>query len=57
MSADLHWFKSSHSGDQGECIEIAVAPTTIHIRDSKSPTTPTIHVTPTTWRAFLRSLA
>ncbi|MEU5594362.1 DUF397 domain-containing protein [Streptomyces sp. NPDC020298] len=60
MSTDLHWFKSSHSGDQGECVEIAVAPAGIHIRDSKTPATaaaPTIRLTPTTWRTFLRSLA
>ena len=59
MSADLHWFKSSYSGDHGECLEIALTPTTIHIRDSKSPTTPTtptLQVTPATWKAFLNTL-
>ncbi|MFE6285697.1 DUF397 domain-containing protein [Streptomyces sp. NPDC057877] len=56
MSTELNWFKSSYSGDQGgECLEIALTPTTIHIRDSKHPT-PTIHLTPTTWSAFLRHL-
>ncbi|MGX1909566.1 DUF397 domain-containing protein [Streptomyces phaeochromogenes] len=57
MNTDLHWFKSSYSGDQGECVEIAIAQTapatTIHIRDSKTPTAPTLTVTPTTWSAFL----
>ncbi|MEU9894810.1 DUF397 domain-containing protein [Streptomyces phaeochromogenes] len=57
MSTDLNWFKSSYSSGQGgECLEIAIAqttPTTIHIRDSKTPTAPTLTVTPTTWSAFL----
>ncbi|MGW6902926.1 DUF397 domain-containing protein [Streptomyces sp. NPDC054940] len=56
MSADLHWFKSSYSGDQGECLEIALTPTTIHIRDSKTPTTPAVQIAPTTWTTFLNSL-
>ncbi|AZP18632.1 DUF397 domain-containing protein [Streptomyces aquilus] len=59
MSTDLVWFKSSYSGSEGECLEIAVAPTTIHIRDSKTPatpTTPTLQVTPATWKAFLNTL-
>ncbi|MHC3469194.1 DUF397 domain-containing protein [Streptomyces sp. 7R007] len=58
MSADLHWFKSSYSGDQGECLEIAVT-TVIHIRDSKTPEdhAPTLTLSPATWTAFLASLA
>ncbi|WP_063776250.1 DUF397 domain-containing protein [Streptomyces sp. WM6386] len=56
MSTDLHWSKSSYSDGEGECLEIALTPTTIHIRDSKSPTTPTVQVTPTTWTAFLNTL-
>ncbi|WP_371598411.1 DUF397 domain-containing protein [Streptomyces sp. NBC_00564] len=56
MSADLNWFKSSYSGSEGECVEIAIAPATIHIRDSKTPTAPTLTVTPTTWTLFLATL-
>ncbi|SNX62036.1 uncharacterized protein DUF397 [Streptomyces sp. TLI_55] len=60
MSTDLDWFKSSYSSGQGgECIEVALTPTTIHIRDSKTPATPTapaLQVTPTTWKAFLNTL-
>jgi hypothetical protein len=35
---ELHWFKSSHSSgpEPGDCVEVAVAPTAIHIRDSKN---------------------
>lgn len=60
MSTDLNWFKSSYSGSQGgECLEIAIAqttpatPSTIHIRDSKTPTAPTLRITPAPWTAFL----
>ncbi|MEV7139339.1 DUF397 domain-containing protein [Streptomyces tauricus] len=52
MSTDLHWFKSSYSGNQGECLEIAIRGA-IHIRDSKTPAAPTLTVTPATWTAFL----
>jgi hypothetical protein len=63
MSTDLKWVKSSYSGSGGgECVEIARTATTIHIRDSKTATTPTtpkrtLQVTPTTWTAFLSALA
>ncbi|GAA3804723.1 DUF397 domain-containing protein [Streptomyces coacervatus] len=56
MSAtELHWFKSSYSdsGEPGECVEVAVARATIHIRDSKTPNTPHLTVAPATWSAFL----
>ncbi|GHI06876.1 DUF397 domain-containing protein [Streptomyces cellostaticus] len=56
MTTDLHWSKSSYSDGEGECLEVAPTPTTIHIRDSKAPA-PTLKVTPTTWTAFLASLA
>ncbi|QIY96601.1 DUF397 domain-containing protein [Streptomyces sp. S1D4-11] len=53
----LTWFKSSYSNNEGgACLEIATAPATIHIRDSKNPTGPTLAVTPTTWTAFLRTV-
>ncbi|MFI6621125.1 DUF397 domain-containing protein [Streptomyces sp. NPDC050528] len=34
---ELHWFKSSYSdsGDINDCVEVAVAPAVIHVRDSK----------------------
>ncbi|KUO19223.1 DUF397 domain-containing protein [Streptomyces dysideae] len=50
----LEWFKSSYSGSEGgACLEVAVQPATIHIRDSKTPTTPHLTVTPAAWAAFL----
>jgi hypothetical protein len=55
MSEPLQWFKSSHSDSQGgECIEVAVRPHTIHIRDSKLGTrSPRFAVRSQAWTAFL----
>ncbi|MFI0544490.1 DUF397 domain-containing protein [Streptomyces sp. WSLK1-3] len=52
----LTWFKSSYSsGEGGECLEVAVTPDTIHLRDSKQPhpTAPHVTLSPTAWSAFL----
>ncbi|WP_316752994.1 DUF397 domain-containing protein [Streptomyces herbicida] len=49
------WRKSSYSGSEGgECIEVALEPGAIHIRDSKTPTTAHLTVSPTAWTAFLK---
>jgi hypothetical protein len=56
MSTDLSWRKSSYSDGEGECLEIALTPTTIHIRDSKSPEARPLQVIPLTWTEFLGSL-
>ena len=54
MSTALHWFKSSYSSDQGgQCLEVATSPRTIHIRDSKHITGPTLTVTRDSWTSFL----
>lgn len=55
MNTALHWFKSSHSGDdEHACVEIAVSERTVHIRDSKNPAdAPTLRISPSTWSAFL----
>ncbi|AKJ11802.1 DNA-binding protein [Streptomyces incarnatus] len=55
----LQWFKSTYSSDEGgACVEVAVCPRTIHIRDSKQPSSPdrTLEVSPATWAAFASSL-
>ncbi|UXY30696.1 DUF397 domain-containing protein [Streptomyces sp. HUAS TT20] len=50
----LEWFKSSYSSEEGgACVEVATEPTAIHIRDSKTPTTAHVTVSPTAWTAFL----
>lgn len=50
----LQWFKSTYSGDEGgECLEVAHAQNTVHVRDSKTPDGPTFQVAATAWTAFL----
>jgi hypothetical protein len=49
------WRKSSYSGDQGgECVEIAEAPATVAVRDSKTPAGPILKVKPAAFSTFLR---
>ncbi|GAA4940293.1 DUF397 domain-containing protein [Streptomyces caelestis] len=48
-----HWFKSSYSGSEGDnCVEVAVHPEAVHIRDSKDKRIRPLVVTPTAWTAF-----
>ncbi|MGW4286557.1 DUF397 domain-containing protein [Streptomyces sp. NPDC004673] len=51
----LQWFKSSYSdGTEGDsCVEIATAPGTIHVRDSKHTAGPQLALTQNTWTAFV----
>jgi hypothetical protein len=57
MSTHLIWRKSSHSGDASNCVEIATAPTGVHVRDSKRTTDPHLTVRPATWTSFVAALA
>ncbi|MFE6283124.1 DUF397 domain-containing protein [Streptomyces sp. NPDC057877] len=50
----IHWQRSSYSGDGSNCVEIATASTTIHIRDSKHPQGPHLGITRTTWTPFIQ---
>ncbi|WP_371548684.1 DUF397 domain-containing protein [Streptomyces sp. NBC_00554] len=52
---ELQWFKSSYSSssEPGDCVEIAVALATIHVRDSKNTQGPCLTVEPTTWTDFV----
>ncbi|MFI5881822.1 DUF397 domain-containing protein [Streptomyces sp. NPDC051554] len=57
MTNGFDFVKSSYSSGSGECVEVARnIPGTIAIRDSKSPTGPTLHLTPTTWTRFTATL-
>ncbi|MFI8191481.1 DUF397 domain-containing protein [Streptomyces sp. NPDC085946] len=52
------WFKSSYStGSGGECIEVAVRPARVHVRDSKDTTRAALAVQPTAWAAFVEFAA
>ncbi|MFD5832692.1 DUF397 domain-containing protein [Streptomyces collinus] len=48
------WRKSSYSGDQGgSCVEVAEAPATIAIRDSKNPAGPMLTLDPAAFTSFV----
>lgn len=52
------WFKSSYSsGAGGECVEAAVRPGRVHVRDSKDTTRTALAVQPTAWTAFIEFAA
>lgn len=54
----LSWFKSSYSdGEGGQCLEVAVTPHTIHLRDSKHPAGPHLALSPAAWSAFVSPTA
>ncbi|KUO21972.1 DUF397 domain-containing protein [Streptomyces dysideae] len=54
-TSGLAWFKSSYSssGDGNDCVEVASAPATVHVRDSKIVDGPRLVFSPTTWSAFV----
>ncbi|MEV5006020.1 DUF397 domain-containing protein [Streptomyces sp. NPDC056159] len=57
QSAQLNWFKSSYSGDEGgECIEVAAGATAIHVRDSKERSGPQVAFTRSAWVGFVTDL-
>ncbi|MFI7576415.1 DUF397 domain-containing protein [Micromonospora sp. NPDC049497] len=50
--ARADWRKSSHSGDEGACVEVARLPRTVGVRDSKDPAGPVLLFPPDAWAAF-----
>ncbi|WP_128428211.1 DUF397 domain-containing protein [Streptomyces cyaneus] len=51
---ELTWFKSSYSSASGDdCVEVALTPTAIHVRDSKAPKECQLELSPENWRTFL----
>ncbi|MFE7887523.1 DUF397 domain-containing protein, partial [Streptomyces sp. NPDC057411] len=52
-ATELTWRKSSYSGGaEGQCVEVAKAPSVIHIRDSKNQAGPTLTFTTCQFSAF-----
>jgi hypothetical protein len=51
------WRKSTYSGQDGNCVEIAAnLPGIIAIRDSKNPAGPALTFTHSGWAAFIRGI-
>ncbi|MFC9326622.1 DUF397 domain-containing protein [Kitasatospora sp. NPDC057015] len=55
---DAPWRKSTHSGGQNGCVEVADGFTdTVPVRDSKNPTGPALVFTADAWQAFVTATA
>lgn len=51
--ADAKWFKSSRSGGNANCVEIAFLPDNhVGVRDSKNPSGPALMFTSAEWSTF-----
>ncbi|MFF4605775.1 DUF397 domain-containing protein [Streptomyces sp. NPDC001339] len=54
MNSELAWFKSSYSsGEGGACVEVAACADTVHVRDSKEKSGPTLSFSPEEWAHFV----
>ncbi|MFI1731403.1 DUF397 domain-containing protein [Streptomyces acidicola] len=54
-ASELAWFKSSYSGgnDGNSCVELAVTPGTVHVRDSKNVEGPRLTFAQDAWARFV----
>ncbi|MFF5778918.1 DUF397 domain-containing protein [Streptomyces virginiae] len=52
--SEAAWFKSSYStGNGGECVEVATAEGSVHVRDSKTLAGPVVRVSPAAWSGLV----
>lgn len=52
-SAPKVWHKSSASGPNGDCVEVAFADEGVLVRHSRNPSGPVLSFTHSEWRAFV----
>ncbi|MFI6804452.1 DUF397 domain-containing protein [Streptomyces luteogriseus] len=54
-ASELAWFKSSYSSgnDGNSCVELALTPGTVHVRDSKRFGGPQLALAPEAWADFV----
>jgi hypothetical protein len=52
MTTEHTWIRSSYSGSEGNCVEIAAADVRVAIRDSKDPGGAVLAISPAAWRRF-----
>jgi hypothetical protein len=56
-SSRAAWRTSSHSGANGDCIQVAATrPELVAVRDSKDPTGSALAFTAAQWTSFIRAL-
>jgi hypothetical protein len=55
-SIRIRWRTSSHSGQTGNCVELAYLNTVIAIRDSKNPESSHLRLSPAEWAALARRI-
>ncbi|PYC75172.1 DUF397 domain-containing protein [Micromonospora arborensis] len=55
MVRDGVWRKSSRSGGDGDCVEVAGFVDAVGVRDSKDRQGPELTFTPSAWTAFIAS--
>jgi hypothetical protein len=53
LQATFTWRKSSYSGQQGDCVEVASFGASVLVRDSKDTDGPVLSFSMSNWNAFL----
>ncbi|GEB53636.1 MULTISPECIES: DUF397 domain-containing protein [Streptomyces] len=54
----MTWFKSTYSGGDGDnCVEVAMAPSAVRVRDSKDVGQAALSVSSAAWARFVRHTA
>ncbi|MGA8115699.1 MAG: DUF397 domain-containing protein [Actinocatenispora sp.] len=55
--ASRRWFKSSRSGSQSNCVEVAFVGPAVGVRDSKDRQGPALVLGAEAWRAFTNAVS
>ncbi|CAL9581914.1 DUF397 domain-containing protein [Streptomyces sp. Tu 3180] len=55
VDVDPVWFRSSYSdsSNPNDCVEVAIASGSVHVRDSKAPDGPRLTLTTAAWSRFV----
>ncbi|TCO65869.1 DUF397 domain-containing protein [Actinocrispum wychmicini] len=54
--ANADWRKSSYSGSSGGCVEVAMVPGVVGVRDTKNRDAGTLRFPESSWRLLTRSV-